>query len=128
MTPDAQLVSVAGIESRIHLLRGQRVMLDADLARLYGVETKALNKAVGRNAGRFPPDFMFQLAADEMAALRFQIGSIQEIFRAIRQLMQAPISADKPSRREIGFHAAGPKPQKAGHQRKVGRILRQWTA
>ena len=75
MTPDAQLVPVAGVESCILWLRGQRVMLDADLARLYGVETKALNKAVKRNAGRFPADFMFQLAADEVAALRFQSGT-----------------------------------------------------
>ena len=75
MTRDAQLVSVAGLESRIQLLRGQRVMLDTDLARLYGVETKALNKAVKRNADRFPPDFMFRLGADEVAALRFQSGT-----------------------------------------------------
>jgi hypothetical protein len=47
-----------GIERAIHLVRGHRVMLDADLARLYGVETKNLNKAVKRNLARFPDDFM----------------------------------------------------------------------
>jgi hypothetical protein len=58
------------IQSRILVLRGQRVMLDADLARLYGVETRALVQAVKRNASRFPEDFMFQLSADEFGALR----------------------------------------------------------
>ncbi len=53
------------VASRILLLRGQRVMLDADLAELYGVETKVLNQAVKRNTERFPMDFMFQLNADE---------------------------------------------------------------
>ncbi|MDE2617290.1 MAG: ORF6N domain-containing protein [Burkholderiales bacterium] len=55
------------IEGRIQVLRGQRVMIDADLADLYGVSTKALNQAVKRNANRFPPDFMFQLDAAEKA-------------------------------------------------------------
>ncbi|MGH9447251.1 MAG: ORF6N domain-containing protein, partial [Terriglobia bacterium] len=49
------------IEGRILLIRGEKVMLDADLAELYGVETKALNRAVRRNPSRFPEDFMFQL-------------------------------------------------------------------
>jgi hypothetical protein len=53
------------IEGRIQVLRGLKVMIDADLAELYGVPTKALNQAVKRNAGRFPPDFMFQLDAAE---------------------------------------------------------------
>jgi ORF6N domain len=60
------------IQSRILALRGQRVMLDADLARLYSVETRALVQAVKRNASRFPEDFMFQLSADEFGALRSQ--------------------------------------------------------
>ncbi|WP_241525054.1 ORF6N domain-containing protein [Simplicispira metamorpha] len=53
------------IEGRIQVIRGLRVIIDADLAELYGVPTKALNQAVKRNAGRFPPDFMFQLDAPE---------------------------------------------------------------
>lgn len=60
------------IERRIHVLRGVRVMLDADLAALYGVETGYLNLAVRRNLARFPADFMFQLAAAESRALRSQ--------------------------------------------------------
>lgn len=58
-------VVVASIEDRILHIRGQRVMLDADLAELYCTTTKALNQAVRRNAGRFPPDFVFQLTSDE---------------------------------------------------------------
>lgn len=53
------------IDRRILLVRGQKVMLDADLAELYGVETKALNQAVKRNSDRFPPDFMFRLTSKE---------------------------------------------------------------
>lgn len=64
-----------GIERRIHLVRGERVMLDADLAQLYGVETKRLNEAVRRNQVRFPADFMFQLTADEVEILRSQIAT-----------------------------------------------------
>ena len=60
------------IQSRILSLRNQRVMLDADLAQLYGVETRAVVQAVKRNAGRFPADFMFQLDTDEWTALKSQ--------------------------------------------------------
>ncbi|MBI3042745.1 MAG: ORF6N domain-containing protein [Betaproteobacteria bacterium] len=62
------------IASRIFLVRGQKVMLDADLADIYGVTTKALNQAVKRNMDRFPGDFAFQLNASEAASLRSQIG------------------------------------------------------
>src|SRR5437588_11495664 len=68
MKSDALAVQV---ERRILLIRGQKVMLDADLAELYGVPTKSLNLAVKRNAERFPEDFMFQLTGDEAAGLRF---------------------------------------------------------
>ena len=60
------------IDQRIHVIRQQRVMLDADLASLYGVGTKALVQAVKRNAARFPPDFMFRLTVDEFGILRSQ--------------------------------------------------------
>ena len=65
------------IESRIYLIRGKKVMFDRDLAELYGVETKNLNKAVKRNKERFPVDFMFQLNNQEIRAwsLRFQFGT-----------------------------------------------------
>lgn len=68
------IVSREAIEQKIYLIRGQKVMLDSDLALLYGVETFNLNKAVKRNIDRFPPDFMFQITKDEMEVLIFQPG------------------------------------------------------
>ena len=61
------------VERKILLILGHRVMLDADLAKLYGVPTKALNQAVKRNTTRFPADFIFQLTTAETTALRSQI-------------------------------------------------------
>lgn len=69
------LIPVERIAARICVIRGQSVMLDADLAELYGVETKNLNKAVTRNLDRFPKDFMFQLSIEEWEALKFQTGT-----------------------------------------------------
>jgi len=65
---------VAKIEAGVRQLRGERVLLDVDLARLYGVATGALVRAVKRNLDRFPPDFMFQLDEREFADLRCQAG------------------------------------------------------
>jgi hypothetical protein len=65
------------VERAILLVRGQRVMLDRDLAAMYGVTTSNLNKAVQRNRSRFPADFMFQLTADEAEASRFQFGILK---------------------------------------------------
>lgn len=63
------------IEKKILIIRGEKVMLDADLAELYGVETKMLIRAVKRNIERFPEDFMIQLDTDEFDNLRFQFGT-----------------------------------------------------
>lgn len=73
MASEPSLVPVERIERAILLIRDKKVMLDADLASLYGVETKVLVQAVKRNAERFPQDFMFQLTKDEFAVLRSQI-------------------------------------------------------
>jgi len=70
-------ISGEEIEHTILLIRGQKVMLDRDLARLYGVATKILNKAVSRNLDRFPADFMFQLTPEEHDSLRFQFGTLK---------------------------------------------------
>ena len=67
--------AVSFIASRILALRGQRVMLDTDLARLYGVSTKRLNEQVRRNTARFPADFMFRLTVQELTSLRSQIAT-----------------------------------------------------
>lgn len=65
-----EVVQTEVVLGSIHVLRGQRVLLDIDLAGLYGVETKALVRAVQRNRSRFPEDFMFQLTSEEFDALR----------------------------------------------------------
>ena len=78
MWRDEAVVSLAEIEQRILTLRGQKVMLDSDLAELYDVSTKRLNEQVRRNAARFPPDFMFQLSADEARSLRSQFATSKQ--------------------------------------------------
>jgi hypothetical protein len=70
-------LSVREIGRRIYSVRGQRVMLDSDLAELYEVSSKRLNEQVRRNDSRFPDDFMFQLAAEEYESLRSQIGTLK---------------------------------------------------
>ena len=70
-----EIVQQEIIESKIYLIKGKKVMLDKDLAVLYRVETKALNRAVKRNSDRFPDDFMFQLTRDEFENLRFHFGT-----------------------------------------------------
>jgi phage regulator Rha-like protein len=69
---------LASIQNIIYEIRGQKVMLDSDLARLYEIETKALNRAVKRNMDRFPEFFMFQLTEDEFNSLRYQNGTSNE--------------------------------------------------
>jgi hypothetical protein len=66
---------VASIENAIYLIRGQRVMLDSDLATVYGVTTKRLNEQLRRNRSRFPSDFAFQLTVEELTNLRSQIAT-----------------------------------------------------
>jgi hypothetical protein len=73
MTRQTAIVAAKRLHDSIHLIRGQRVMLSPDLAKLYGVEVRALVQAVKRNIGRFPEDFMFQLAAQETRDLKSQI-------------------------------------------------------
>ena len=67
------IIPIENIVTQIYLIRKERVILDADLARLYGVETKVLNQAVKRNIKRFPQDFMFQLSKEEFENLKSQI-------------------------------------------------------
>ena len=69
------LIPTERIEKAILLIRGQKIILDKDLAALYGVSTKNLNKAVSRNLDRFPDDFMFQLDLQEVINLKFQFGT-----------------------------------------------------
>jgi hypothetical protein len=118
--------SAQQIEARILLVRAQKVMIDADLAQLYGVPTKALNQAVKRNNGRFPADFVFQLSkaekeevvtnCDHLARLKFSAAlklkeleqrlerrldshdqAIAQLMHAIRELMTPPTPEKRPS-------------------------------
>jgi len=75
MVSEKSLIPVDRIEKAILLIREQKVILDADLAELYGVETKMLVRAVKRNINRFPTDFMFQLSKEEFDNLRFHFGT-----------------------------------------------------
>ncbi len=74
-TSDVALLPYEVVERCILFIRKQRVMLDSDLAALYGVETKAFNRAIKRNLNRFPPDFMFQLTDEEFDHLRYHFGT-----------------------------------------------------
>lgn len=73
MAKPQPVIPVERIANRIYLVRGEKVMLDSDLAELYGVPTSALNQQVRRNADRFPHDFVFQLTAEEFESLMSQI-------------------------------------------------------
>jgi phage regulator Rha-like protein len=72
-----ELVSVENITSKIFMIRGQKVMLDRDLAELYGVSTKRLKEQVRRNISRFPEDFMFELSESEESLLRSQNATLK---------------------------------------------------
>jgi phage regulator Rha-like protein len=72
--PSTKLTTIQ-LGQLIYEIRGERVMLDSDLASIYGVETKALNRAVKRNRSRFPKDFVFQLSENEWKNLKYQIGT-----------------------------------------------------
>jgi phage regulator Rha-like protein len=74
----SEIALVKPVESRILILRGHKVILDSDLAELYGVSAKRLNEQVKRNAERFPADFMFQLSAKEYDSLRSQFATSKE--------------------------------------------------
>lgn len=74
---DGEPLSIGEIAQRIHLIRGQRVVLDTDLAAFYGETTKRFNQQVNRNRVRFPEDFMFQLSDEEYASLRLQFATLK---------------------------------------------------
>jgi len=77
MKPKKKSVGLELVEPLIQAVRGERVILDSDLAQIYGVQTKMLNRAVKRNLEKFPSDFMFQLTAKESGSLRCQIGTLK---------------------------------------------------
>ena len=86
---EKQLIPVIQIQSRIHTIRGIQVILDRDLAHLYGVETKVLNQAVKRNITRFPPEFMFQLSSEELENWKSQFVTSNNVKMGLRKLPYA---------------------------------------
>ena len=78
MPKDLVIIPSEKVVSKIYVFRNKKVMLDKDLAELYGVETKTLNQAVKRNIKRFPEDFMFQLTKEEVKVARSQIVTLQK--------------------------------------------------
>ena len=123
------LVPVSRIENAIFMIRDEKVMLDKDLATMYGVETKVLVQAVKRNIDRFPQDFMFQLNNNEFKNLRSQIvtsswggrrtppyafteqgvamlSSVLRSKRAVLVNIEIMTPEDPPKRRQIGFHSS----------------------
>ncbi|MDQ2824180.1 MAG: ORF6N domain-containing protein, partial [Verrucomicrobiota bacterium] len=97
-----QIIRIERITQSIYLLRGQKVMLDSDLATLYGVSTGALNRAVKRNKERFPIDFMFQLGAQDARSLKCQIGISNENARS-RLIFQFGRSRGRGGRRGFPY-------------------------
>ena len=93
------LMPVERIERAIYLIRGQKVMVDRDLAVLYGVETKRLKEQVRRNADRFPDDFAFVLDSQEVTILRSQIATSS----SWGGLRYSPMAFTEPKRKPIGF-------------------------
>ena len=99
------IVAVDALSGRIHLVRGQRVMLDADLAELYGVATKVFNQAIKRNLERFPADFIFQLTKEEEDSLRSQIVTSNADGSLRSQIVT--LDADDPLRSQTATSKAG---------------------
>ena len=97
------LLPIERIEKRILLIRGKKVMLDADLAELYGVRTKVLNQAVKRNVDRFPQDYMFELTTEEKSEVVTNCDHLKKL--KFSPYLQPP---EKP-RRQIGFRVEEPK-------------------
>jgi len=102
------LVPAERIERTILLIRGHKVILDRDLAKLYGVETRDLNKAVNRNQGRFPSDFMIQPTRSEFNNLKFQFGisswrGTRKLPRAFTEQGVAMLSSVLRSKRTVAF-------------------------
>lgn len=79
-----QVAVIEAVEPLIREVRGERVILDADLSRIYGVPTKRLNEQVRRNSDRFPPDFLFRLTADELDSMRSQFATASGMGPSIR--------------------------------------------
>ena len=113
MTKDTtEVVPFERVASLIHILRGQKVMLDRDLAALYGVETRVLNQAVKRNKDRFPGDFMFALTRVEIMRISQSVISSPDLKFSNQQL-----TSERPS--AIGFQYVGSDDSSSAQEKTV---------
>ena len=108
------VINAEAIEQKIYLIRGLKVMLDSDLAELYGVEVKQLKRQVRRNIDRFPADFMFQLSQDDRDSLRRHFGTLKRgqhakylpyVFTVVFDAIRALVAEPEPKEKKIGFLA-----------------------
>jgi ORF6N domain-containing protein len=109
MAESSKKLSTDQLGRLIYEIRGDRVTLDSDLASIYGVETKALNRAVKRNRDRFPKDFAFQISENEWKNLRYQIGtsSSGQQGQLLRyQIGTSSLSHRRPPQPSLCFHRA----------------------
>jgi hypothetical protein len=109
--PEHQSLSLSVIEQHVYVIRDQRVMLDEDLAELYGIETRVLNQAVSRNLDRFPADFMFKLTVAEFDNLKSQFvtsswGGRRKLPRAFTEQGVAMLSSVLRSERAVQANIA----------------------
>ena len=125
------IVPIALITQKIYFVRSARVMLDVDLARLYGVATKNLNKAVKRNMRRFPQDFMFQLSPNETRNLRFQMGTSRKGPGGRRASERRDHADLRAASRDAGNpRGVAPKNRRAGEalRREISGCFRNYSA
>lgn len=120
MANDPVIVSATAIEEAIYLIRGRRVMLDSDLAKIYGVSTSRLNEQVKRNVDRFPEDFAFQLTRQEVTTLKSQFVISNSMRGGRRTLPWVLLAPEAKKRQEMGFHVrseSGPRIRRTSAKR-----------
>lgn len=103
MAENTELMTVDNICNRVYIIRGQQVMLDYDLAEIYGYEVKNLNQQVKRNIARFPEDFMFQLTREEVESVKSQIEISQNIELAQENLKSQFVTSSWGGKRKLPY-------------------------
>ena len=103
MAESKELMTLDNICNRVYIIRGQQVMLDYDLAEIYGYEVKNLNQQVKRNIARFPEDFMFQLTTEEDVFLKSQIATSNDVELAQENLKSQIVTSSWGGKRKLPF-------------------------
>lgn len=102
MEEQVELMTIDNIYNRVYVIRGQQVMLDYDLAEIYGYEVKAMNQQVKRNIARFPEDFMFQLSDEEIGNLKSQFAT-SKIGDVLNDLKSQIVTSSWGGRRKLPY-------------------------